>query len=259
MSGTAAQARLPCARPGCSPAADREGVRRCRPRPGGGDAYRRDEALPGDRHRPAARPRGAPLRREPRPGGEREVRARCARDARAGRRSDLDAALHRSAPEQQGGATSPATPTSSQSVDRRQARRGPRPRAPHAGRPPARGACSRSSLDDRPADGGRPASGAARPTLEHWRTRSQRRGPAPAARRHGGRAARGRPATRPSPGCARSRTAYGTGTRGRRLDLGRHERRPRGGGAPRRDTPACRDRNPRFAAVTSCNVEPSQA
>ena len=38
---------------------------------------------------------------------------------------------------------------------------------------------------------------------------------------------------------------------GGRLDLRRDERRPRGRGAPRRDTPACRDRNPRFAPVTS--------
>ena len=67
---------------------DRARLRRRRTRPRRGHAHRRDEVLPGLRRAPAPRPRGAALRREPRPGGGGEVR-RGARRAGGRRRHGL--------------------------------------------------------------------------------------------------------------------------------------------------------------------------
>ena len=191
--------------------------------------------LPGLRRRAARRPRRRRRRREPRPGGGGQGR-RAAPDRSATRCT----ALHRAAADQQGRLGRRATPTSVHSVDR------PKLVAalaagPHAAGRRARGAGPGQPRRRPPARGGvRPADARAR-----WPTRSRRRGPRP-ARRHG----RGPAGRRPRRAFARLREVA-AGIRadapGGRLDLGRDERRPRGGGAPRRDTPACRHRNPRIA------------
>ena len=90
----------------------------------------------------------------------------------------------------------------------------------------------------------------ARPTPSRTRRRGRSGASCYAARRHGRRAAGRRPRRGVRPP-ARRRGRHTCSAPGADWISAGHERRPRGGAAARRDTPACRHRNPRFAPVTS--------